>query len=77
MEELPGVGANLQDHPTVSVAMGNPGAEIIRALLADGTARRLAPLRYLFTRSGMLAPTPQKRAAFCIAAPASAGPTCK
>jgi len=53
--DLPGVGANLQDHPTVSVAMSNPGAESYA--LSWRTAPRVAaaPLRYLFARSGMLA----------------------
>jgi choline dehydrogenase len=55
VEDLPGVGANLQDHPTVSVAMSNPGAESYA--LSWRTAPRIAaaPLRYLFARSGMLA----------------------
>lgn len=53
--DLPGVGANLQDHPTVSVAMSNPGAESYA--LSWRTAPRVAaaPLRYLLARSGMLA----------------------
>jgi choline dehydrogenase len=53
--DLPGVGANLQDHPTVSVATSNPGAESYA--LSWRTAPRVAaaPLRYLFARSGMLA----------------------
>jgi choline dehydrogenase-like flavoprotein len=55
VSDLPGVGANLQDHPTVSVAMSNPGAESYA--LSWRTAPRIAaaPLRYLFARSGMLA----------------------
>lgn len=52
---LPGVGAHLQDHPTVHVAMENPSAESY-ALSAKSLARvAFSPLRYLFKREGMLA----------------------
>ncbi len=53
--ELPGVGANLQDHPTVSVAMTNPDA--VSYALSWRTAPRVAfaPFNYLFGRRGMLA----------------------
>ncbi len=55
VEDLPGVGANLQDHPTVSVAMSNPGAESYALSWRTAPRAALAPLRYLFGRSGMLA----------------------
>jgi choline dehydrogenase len=55
VEDLPGVGANLQDHPTVSVAMSNPGAESYALSWRTAPRSALAPLRYLFARSGMLA----------------------
>lgn len=53
--DLPGVGQNLQDHPTVSVAMENPSAESYA--LSWRTAPRVvaAPIRYLLLRRGMLA----------------------
>ncbi|CAN5496645.1 GMC family oxidoreductase N-terminal domain-containing protein [soil metagenome] len=55
VQHLPGVGANLQDHPTVHVAMENPTAESY-ALSAKALPRILAsPLRYLLFRDGMLA----------------------
>jgi choline dehydrogenase len=53
--DLPGVGANLQDHPTVSVAMSNPGAESYALSWRTAPRVALAPLRYLFARGGMLA----------------------
>ena len=53
--DLPGVGANLQDHPTVSVAMSNPGAESYALSWRTAPRAALAPLRYLFARRGMLA----------------------
>jgi choline dehydrogenase len=53
--DLPGVGANLQDHPTVHVAMSNPSAESY-ALSRKALPRiLLSPLKYLFQRDGMLA----------------------
>ncbi len=55
LHELPGVGANLQDHPTVSVAMDNPGAESYALSWRAAPQVAMAPLRYLFGRRGMLA----------------------
>jgi choline dehydrogenase-like flavoprotein len=52
---LPGVGANLQDHPTVSVAMDNPGAESYALTWRAAPRVAMAPLRYAFGRRGMLA----------------------
>jgi choline dehydrogenase-like flavoprotein len=51
---LPGVGHNLQDHPTVYVSHRNPSGESY-ALSPQSWARvALSPLRYLFNRTGML-----------------------
>jgi len=55
VEDLPGVGANLQDHPTVSVAMSNPSAESYALSWRTAPRVAFAPLRYLFARGGMLA----------------------
>jgi choline dehydrogenase len=55
MKDLPGVGANLQDHPTVSVAMSNPGAESYALSWRSAPRVAAAPFRYLFARRGMLA----------------------
>lgn len=55
VNDLPGVGANLQDHPTVQVSMLNPGAQSY-ALSARTLPRVvIAPLAWLFARRGMLA----------------------
>ncbi|AHE56146.1 GMC family oxidoreductase [Sphingomonas sanxanigenens] len=55
VHHLPGVGAHLQDHPTVHVAMENPSGESY-AISAKALPRILAsPFRYLFGRQGMLA----------------------
>jgi choline dehydrogenase-like flavoprotein len=53
--DLPGVGENLQDHPTVSVAMTNPSAESYALSWRAAPRVAYAPLRYLFGRGGMLA----------------------
>ncbi len=55
IQPLPGVGAHLQDHPTVHIAMENPSGESY-ALSAKSLPRIIAsPLLYLFKREGMLA----------------------
>lgn len=51
---LPGVGANLQDHPTVSIAMDNPGAESYALSMRTLPRSLLAPWTYLLGRRGML-----------------------
>jgi choline dehydrogenase len=53
--ELPGVGHNLQDHPTVSLAVTNPTAESYALSWRTAPRVALAPLRYAFGRRGMLA----------------------
>ena len=53
--DLPGVGANLQDHPTVSLAVENPGAESYAMTWRTAPRNAVAPLKYLFGRRGMLA----------------------
>jgi choline dehydrogenase len=69
VEDLAGVGANLQDHPTVSVAMSNPGAESYA--LSWRTAPRVAaaPFRYLFARRGMLASNAAEAGGFLRSSP--------
>ncbi|MGO4169607.1 GMC family oxidoreductase [Novosphingobium sp. YAF33] len=55
LHDLPGVGAHLQDHPTVHVAMENPSGESY-AVSAKSLPRIVAsPLQYLVNRTGMLA----------------------
>lgn len=55
LHELPGVGQNLQDHPTVSLAMSNPSAESYALSWRTAPRVALAPLRYALNRRGMLA----------------------
>lgn len=68
-EDLPGVGANLQDHPTVSVAMSNPGAESYALSWRTAPRVAVAPLRYLFARRGMLASNAAEAGGFLRSSP--------
>ena len=55
VQDLPGVGGNLQDHPTVFVSRRNPSAESY-ALSPRALSRILmSPFAYAVRRSGMLA----------------------
>ncbi|MGE4409321.1 MAG: GMC family oxidoreductase [Sphingobium sp.] len=55
VHHLPGVGAHLQDHPTVHVAMENPSCEAY-AISSKALPRILmSPFRYLLKHEGMLA----------------------
>jgi choline dehydrogenase len=55
LHDMPGVGANLQDHPTVQVSSLNPGAESYAYSMRTLPRIAAAPLNYLFRRRGMLA----------------------
>jgi choline dehydrogenase len=51
---LPGVGQNLQDHPTVYVSHGNPSAESYALSMKSAARIALSPLQYAASRTGML-----------------------
>lgn len=51
---LPGVGANLQDHPTVYLSHGNPGGESYALSLKSLPRIAMSPLRYMLGRKGLL-----------------------
>ena len=53
--DLPGVGANLQDHPTASIAVANPSGESYALSLRALPRVAAAPFKYLLQRRGMLA----------------------
>ena len=53
-QPLPGVGHNLQDHPTVFVSHRNPGGESYALSSRSWPRMVMSPLRYLYNRSGML-----------------------
>ncbi len=55
IHECPGVGLNLQDHPTVSLAVENPSAESYALRWRTAPRVAAAPLRYAFGHRGMLA----------------------
>jgi len=74
LHDLPGVGANLQDHPTVSVAMDNPGAESYALSWRTAPRVAMAPLAYLFGRRGMLASNAAEAGGFLHSRPGLARP---
>ncbi|ABE29394.1 alcohol dehydrogenase acceptor [Paraburkholderia xenovorans LB400] len=53
--DLPGVGENLQDHPTVQVSRSNPSAESYALTLRAWPRVLGTPFAYLFAKKGMLA----------------------
>jgi choline dehydrogenase-like flavoprotein len=53
--DLPGVGENLQDHPTVSLAFSNPSAESYAVTWRSAHRNAWAPFLYALRRRGMLA----------------------
>ena len=52
---LPGVGLNLQDHPSVPLIRSDPGATSYALTWRASASVALAPWKYLLTRRGMLA----------------------
>ena len=69
-----GVGANLQDHPTVSIAMLNPSAESYALSLRSAGRVVLAPLNYLLGRRGMLASNAAEAGGFIRSMPGLSRP---
>lgn len=53
--ELPGVGAHLQDHPTVHLSVDNPSGESYAMSRSALPRNALAPFEYLLRRKGMFA----------------------
>lgn len=72
--DLPGVGANLQDHPTVSVAMTNPDASSYAMTWRTAPRVLLSPLRYLVQRKGMLASNAAEAGGFVHSRPGLSRP---
>jgi choline dehydrogenase len=54
VHDLPGVGANLHDHPSIAVSVENPSGESYAMSLRSMPRIAMSPLRYLFGRKGML-----------------------
>jgi choline dehydrogenase len=71
---LPGVGHNLQDHPTVFVSTRNPGAESYALSLRSLPRIVASPWRYLFGRRGMLASNAAEAGGFLRTLPELARP---
>jgi choline dehydrogenase-like flavoprotein len=62
--DLPGVGANLQDHASVYVAMENPSGEAYALSRKSFLQVIASPFQYLFNRTGMLASNVAEAGAF-------------
>ncbi|MCK9512488.1 MAG: GMC family oxidoreductase N-terminal domain-containing protein [Pigmentiphaga sp.] len=74
IRELPGVGGNLQDHPTIFLAVEDPSGETY-ALSARSLPRvLLSPLSYLAQRRGMLASNAAEAGGFLRTLPELARP---
>ena len=70
----PGVGRNLQDHPTVLVSTRNPGGQSYALSLRSLPRIAASPLRYLFGRRGMLASNAAEAGGFLRTLPGLARP---
>lgn len=55
VHHLPGVGAHLQDHPTVHLSVANPSGESYAMSRSSLFRNAVAPFRYLLSRKGMFA----------------------
>ena len=55
VHDLPGVGRNLQDHPTAPMAMQDASATAYALSWRSAPQALMSPFQYLFGRSGMLA----------------------
>jgi choline dehydrogenase-like flavoprotein len=55
LHDLPGVGRNLQDHPTAPMAMMDASAKAYALSWHSAPRALMSPLQYLFARTGMLA----------------------
>ena len=72
--ELPGVGENLQDHPTVFVSRRNPSAESYALSLRSLPRMALSPLSYVFGRKGVLTSNVAEAGGFMRTLPGLARP---
>ena len=73
-QSLEGVGLNLQDHPTVSLAMENPTAESYALSWRSAHRVMMAPLNYVLGRRGMLASNAAEAGGFIRSEPGQSRP---
>lgn len=66
---LPGVGLNLQDHPSVPLIRSDPGATSYALTWRASASVALAPWKYLLTRRGMLASNAAEAGGFLRSSP--------
>jgi len=73
-EDLPGVGANLQDHLQIRAVYRVSGARTLNTSAAHWWGRLRIGLEYLLRRSGPMSMAPSQLGAFAKSDPAQAGP---
>lgn len=69
LADLPGVGANLQDHLQIRAVFQIRGAETLNTLARTWWGKARIGLRYLLTRSGPMSMAPSQLGAFTRSAP--------
>jgi len=72
--DLPGVGANLQDHLQIRAVFKVRGVQTLNTLAAGWTGRLRIGLQYLLTRSGPMSMAPSQLGAFTRSDPARPHP---
>ena len=73
-QDLPGVGANLQDHLQIRAVYKVQGARTLNTRAASLLGRGLIGLEYLLRRSGPMSMAPSQLGAFTRSSPAKAWP---
>lgn len=77
MADLPGVGANLQDHLQIRAVFQIRGAETLNTLARTWWGKARIGLQYLLTRSGPMSMAPSQLGAFTRSAPDRPWPNIK
>ena len=74
VHDLPGVGANLQDHLQIRAVFKVQGAETLNTLARHWWGKARIGLQYLLTRSGPMSMSPSQLGAFTRSSPQQAWP---
>ncbi len=74
VQDLPGVGANLQDHLQIRAVFKVQGARTLNTLAASPWGKAMIGLEYLFRRSGPMSMAPSQLGAFTRSDPAQPHP---
>ena len=69
VHDLPGVGANLQDHLQIRAVYAVDGVKTLNTIAASAFGKALIGLEYLFRRSGPMSMAPSQLGAFTRSSP--------